>query len=254
VAADILLDKIDAVEINMGQWALQLQEWYRFLNCGYRVAAVGGTDKMSAGMPVGAIRTYALLGDDSPFSFDAWGNAVRAGRTFTTTGPLLDLRVEGRPPGDEIQLPAGGGTLHVEASAESVVPFNDLEVVVNGEVVAAQQSEQGTYACRLGEPIHVPGSAWIAVRCRSGLRRWIGGPRIIAAHTSPVYVVAAGEELFNPSDATFMLTLLDGGLTWLDTLSIPADAERHARNRKVLEDARSHLHDRLHRHEQAHRH
>ena len=43
-----------------------------------------------------------------------------------------------------------------------------------------------------------------------------------------------------------MLTLLEGGLTWLDTLSVPADAERQARNRKVFEDAREALHRRLH--------
>jgi len=27
-----------------------LSDWYRYLNCGYLVAAVGGTDKMSAGL------------------------------------------------------------------------------------------------------------------------------------------------------------------------------------------------------------
>jgi hypothetical protein len=83
---------------------------------------------------------------------------------------------------------------------------------------------------------------------------WVGSPRLVAAHTSPVYVVAGGQELFNPSDATFMLTLLEGGLTWLDTLSIPADGERQARNRKVFTDARDHLHARLHAHDHAHQH
>ena len=62
---------------------------------GYRVAAVGGTDKMSAGMPVGGVRTYAHLGDEE-FTFANWAKAVRAGRTFTTSGPLIDLTVEGR--------------------------------------------------------------------------------------------------------------------------------------------------------------
>ncbi len=254
VAADIVLGKIDAVELNMSNWALQLHEWYRYLNCGYRVAAVGGTDKMGAYMPVGAIRTYALLDDDRPFTFEAWAAAVRAGRTFTTTGPLLDIRVEGRRPGDEIQLPEGGGTLHVEARAESVVPFHALEVVVNGQVVAQEQSDQGMYTCTIRQPVRVRGSAWIAARAGSRMTRWIGSPRLVAAHTSPVYVVAGGAELFSPSDATYMITLLEGGLTWLDTLSIPADPERHARNRKVFEDAREHLHQRLHAQGRAHGH
>ena len=261
VAADIVLDKIDAVELNMSEWNMQLHEWYRYLNCGYRVAAVGGTDKMGAYMPVGAIRTYARLSDHqlaSPFSYESWAGAVRAGRTFTTTGPLVDVTVEGGSPGDEIQLPAGGGTLHVEAVAESVVAFDALEVVLNGEVVATDRGvvagADGSYRCRFAAPLSVPGSAWIAARVSSQMDRWIGSPRRVAAHTSPVYVVAGRQELFSPSDATYMLTLLEGGLTWLDTLSIPADPERHARNRRVFEDAREHLHGRLHAHGHTHDH
>ncbi|HEU5314724.1 MAG TPA: CehA/McbA family metallohydrolase [Chloroflexota bacterium] len=261
VAADIVLGKIDGVELNMSEWNMQLHEWYRYLNCGYRVAAVGGTDKMGAYMPVGAIRTYARLEETqlaSPLTYEAWAGAVRAGRTFTTTGPLVDVTVEGRHPGDEIALPAGGGTLHVEAVAESVVKFDALEVVVNGRVVASETGvvagPDGTYRCRLAAPVAVSGSAWIAARVASDMDRWIGSPRRVAAHTSPVYVVAGAQELFSPSDATYMLTLLEGGLTWLDTLSIPADPERHARNRKVFEDARGQLHQRLHAHGEGHGH
>ncbi|HEX2514326.1 MAG TPA: CehA/McbA family metallohydrolase, partial [Chloroflexota bacterium] len=117
VAADITLGKIDAVELNMQSWPIHVYEWYRYLNCGYRVAAVGGTDKMSAQMPVGAIRTYARLSPGEPLTFDAWGAAVRAGRTFTTTGPLVELAVEGKGPGEALPLPAGGGSVHVRATA-----------------------------------------------------------------------------------------------------------------------------------------
>jgi hypothetical protein len=254
VAADLVLGKIDAVEINMQQWAMQLQEWYRYLNCGYRVAAVGGTDKMGAYMPVGAIRTYALLGQDAPFSFEAWSAAVRAGRTFTTTGPLVDLTVEGKHPGDEHAVPAGGATLHVDALAEAVVPFTAVEIVVNGRVVAERRSEQGMYRCRLEEAIHVPGSAWVAARVTSHMDRWIGSPRVVAAHTTPVYVVAGGQELFSPSDAAYMLTVVEGGLAWMDTLATRPDPERHARNRRVFEDARDRLHARLHAQGHGHDH
>jgi hypothetical protein len=263
--ADILLQKVDALELNMSDWSVQLQEWYRYLNCGYRVAAVGGTDKMSAAMPVGAIRTYVLLEDGEPITFESWAAAVRRGRTFTTTGPLVDFTLEGRRPGDELRLSArnarGGAwgrgrqcTLHVSATAESVVPFHDLEIVVNGEVVAANHSESGMYRCAIEQPIRVPGSAWVAARVAGRLDRWIGSPRRVAAHTTPVYVITAGDDLFSPSDASYMLTILEGGLTWMDTLATPADPERHLRNRKVFEDARDHLHARLHAHGHSHDH
>ena len=133
-----------------------------------------------------------------------------------------------------------------------MVPFQRLELVLNGEVVASEVAHDGAYRASVSLPLHVPGSAWLAARCTSDTPRWIGSPRPVAAHTSPVYVVAGGADLFSPSDATYMLTLLEGGLTWLDTLSIPADAERHAANRRVFEGAREALHQRLHARGQPH--
>lgn len=250
VAADIVLGKVDAAEIRYFTPALDsfnVREWYRFLNCGYQVAAVGGTDKMSAGMPVGGVRTYAHLKDDE-FTFANWARAVRAGRTFTTSGPLIGLAVEGRAPGDEIRLPSGGGTLEAEAWVQSVQPFHELQIVVNGQIVSRQATEEGVLETRLRSKVRLEGSAWIAARCVSRLKVWHVWPIHIAAHTSPVYVRCGEEELFSPSEATYMLTLIDGGLTWLDTLSIPASPERQARIRGVFEEARASLSQRLVRH------
>ena len=251
--AEIVLGKVDAVELKYFTPSIDgfgLYEWYRFLNNGYRVAAVGGTDKMSAGIPVGGVRTYALLQDE--FSFGTWAQAVREGRTFTTSGPLIDVRVEGKRPGAELKLPAGGGTLTVEAWAESVLPFQELQIVCNGAVTATQTVPNGERACRISQEVKLNGSGWIAARCVSTLEvqhTWVVN---VAAHTSPVYIVADSQELFNPSDATYMMTILDGGLTWLDTLATRADAERHAGVRQVFEHAKAHLQGRLHSHGNEH--
>src|SRR5258708_22912953 len=83
-------------------------EWYRFLNCGYRLPVLGGTDKMSAEMPLGAIRTYARLDPDTPPTFAAWAAAVRARRPFASSGPMLELTVDAHEPGELLALPAGG--------------------------------------------------------------------------------------------------------------------------------------------------
>ncbi len=254
VAADIVLGKVDGVEIRYFTPELDnynLREWYRFLNLGYRVAAVGGTDKMWAGMPVGGVRTYAYLGDEE-LSFESWARAVRAGRTFTTSGPLIGLSVEGRMPGDELQLPAGGGTLEVEAWADSLQPIHELQIVANGRVVEQASAQEGSGRLHLRTKVRLPGSGWLAARCVSKLVLWHGWPINVAAHTSPVYVVAGGAELFSPSDATYMLTLLDGGLTYLDTLSIPASAEKQEEIKAVFRRAQAELHARLHRHGIAH--
>ena len=70
-------------------------------------------------------------------------------------------------------------------------------------------------------------------------------PIHLGAHTSPVYVVAGGEELFSPSDATYMLTLIDGGMTYLDTLSVRYQEERHRQMKAIFEQARAELHRRM---------
>ncbi len=216
----------------------QFQEWYRYLNCGCRVAAVGGTDKMSAGMPVGGVRTYAQLGKNEEFSFENWGKAVRAGRTFTTSGPLIDLTVDGKPVGSEIRMKAGGGEVEIAAAAQSQWPIHALEVVVNGQVVADSRRRQGAHSLSLRQKVRLERSAWIAARCGSSLRVNHCWPIHLGAHTSPVYVVVGGQELWSPSDATYMLTLLDGGMTYLDTLSVRYSEERHVAIKRVYEQAK----------------
>jgi len=229
-------------------------EWYRYLNCGYRVAAVGGTDKMSAGMPVGGARTYARLDPNDEFSFANWGKAVRAGRTFTSSGPIVDLRVEGRELGDLIHLPSGGGTLEVEAVAECIWPIHALELVMNGKVIGKASDAAGAKRLRLKQRVRVQGSSWIAARCGSKLVVQHCWPIHLGAHTSPVYIIAGGEEQFSPSDASYMLTLIDGGITYLETLSVRFDEQRHRAMKAVFERARAKLHSRMHAHGHSHSH
>ena len=88
--------RADAVEM-LAHADDSLLEYYQYLNSGYRLPLVGGTDKMSSDVPVGLYRTYARL--DEEFSYEAWCRAVRSGRTFLSGGPLVTLSVDGREPG-----------------------------------------------------------------------------------------------------------------------------------------------------------
>ncbi len=253
LAADMVLGKIDAVEIYpYGDYfnTLRIRDWYRYLNCGYRVPCAGGTDKMGAYMPAGANRTYAYVGDER-FDFANWAAAVRAGRTFATTGPLLLLEVDGRMPGAEISIGANGGSVQAVVDARSFVPFHRLELVQNGRVVASRDAPGGTRELKLDEKLKIAGPGWIAARCVSKhgpTTNWRLG---IQAHTSPVYVRVPGQELFSPVAASYMLTLIEGSRTWLDTLATRPDQARFERVHKVLDDARLHLQQRMHNHRSA---
>ena len=259
IAADIVLGKIDAVEI----WTrdeptphatpllefdtLRYLDWYHYLNCGYRLPAVGGTDKMGAYMPAGTNRVYAYLGQEE-FNFPNFAKAVRSGNTFATTGPLLMFHADGHPPGAEITLGAGGGTIEVTAEAQCFVPFHRMEIIYNGKVVASREEPAGARTMHLTEKVKVPGPGWLAARCAS---QW--GPTTswrlkIAAHTSPVYVRVPGRDLFSPEAANYFLQLIDGSQLYVETLATRPDPETFARIRKVYTDARAELHRRMHQH------
>lgn len=250
ISADVVLGKVDAVEIRPAQGyfnTLRFLDWYRYLNCGYRLPCVGGTDKMGAWTPPGALRTYAHLGENE-FNFDHWAEAVRRGNTFMSSGPLLLFHAEGRVPGEEIALGAGGGTVEVQAEATSYVDMHALEIVFNGKVVASREERSGTRQMTLKEKVQVPGVGWLAARCASRLGPSVAWPYGVEAHTSPVYVRVPGQELFSASSAAYLLTLIDGAESWAKNLATRPDAGRLARVLKVLIEAREHLHRRLHDH------
>jgi hypothetical protein len=212
----IATGRADAVEMIVQRPAPHL-EWYRYLNGGYRLPLVGGTDKMSSEVPVGLYRTYAYLGDE-PFSFEAWTAAVRAGRTFVSGGPMVRLAVEGRGIGETVRC-SGPGTVEVEASAESVLPIASLQIVVNGAVADEVTQPQAAGRLVLRARIQVDDDSWIAARC--GGPAYFDGPshrdtwgRRIFAHTSPVYVACGAGDWArsDPQQDARMRTMIEAGL------------------------------------------
>jgi hypothetical protein len=217
----IATGRADAVEMIVQRPAFH-REYYGYLNAGYPLPLVGGTDKMSSEVPVGIYRTYVKLGDED-FSYDAWCRAVRAGRTFLSGGPLLRFTVDGYEVGDTVRI-SGPGTVSVSALAESVFPLGALEIVVNGEVVATGDDPSGSRTLRLEADVRIEADSWLAARC-GGRRYWDGpshrGPweRRIFAHTSPVYVACGDEEWsrFDRDRARAMLAMIDAGIARLRT-------------------------------------
>jgi hypothetical protein len=243
LAAAIALGKVDAAEIylfNDDFNTMRIRDWYRALNCGYRLPGVGGTDKMSAGMPVGTGRTYAHIGDKE-MNYDSWAEAVRGGRTFTTTGPLIEFRAEGRMPGSTIKIAGGGATIVCHAEVSSYIPIHRVEIVFNGKVVASREAPAGARQLALNEPVKVSGPGWLAARCVGRLGPYPGVRLGIQAHTSPVYVTAPDSEHYVPEAGAYMLKLIEGTRVWVDTLAAHAGTERAERLRRVLAEARAEI-------------
>ena len=219
-AALVATGRLDGVEM-LRQARPNHMEYYRYLNCGYRLPLVGGTDKMSSDVPVGLYRTYARLPDDQEFTYENWCRSVAAGRTFLSGGPIIHLSVDGREVGDTLAI-SGPGTVEVEAWAESVLPVFSLEIVQNGQVVARTDSRGGARRLELREKIRVDGHSWIAARTGAYdyfdiIQHHDVWNRGVFAHTSPVYVACGGDwDMFDPATAQYMLTLIEGDLAYIE--------------------------------------
>ncbi len=239
----ILKGLVDALEIRGLRGSdFPTQEWYRYLNCGYRVAVCGGTDKMGAYCALGWLRTYALLDGQRPLDYEAWAEAVRAGRTFATTGPLIDITADGRRIGDTINLSASGGTVEVQARAECAWPLGGIEIVHDGRVVAAERGGAGAKHLKAQANVRVGRSGWLAARC-TGLDGHPAG--YLAAHTSPIYLAVGDTRAFDGPAAEHMLALVEGGIEYLNTLSTAFDEAARRRLVKLFREAQAELCGRL---------
>lgn len=249
-AADIVLGVVHAIELmnfnplhpDNGQLsAYGIADWYRYLNLGYHLPLVGGSDKMSTEILLGGVRTYVNLGERD-LTYEAWMDAIREGNTFVTVGPLASLRVEGVAPGGQVKLPAEGGTLEVEWEVESVnLPIDRVEIIVGG-LVAEEASCAGELSACGRVAVSVSGSTWIALRVRGSYH---GRPKDVAAHTSAVQVLVEGSELFSESDAGTVLDQIEGAIAYVDTLAPRPDARRFQELRATLEVAHNLLHQRM---------
>ena len=255
-AATVVSGDVDAVE--MTSWGdlysgidpYSLSDWYRYLNCGYLVAAVGGTDKMSAATAVGTVRTYARIGADEEFTYETWKEAVRRAHTFVTYGPLLELTVEGRTPGSWIDMPAGGGTVDVAWELASVtVPMSRVDLVVSGEIRESRSVRKWRDAGNWS--VKVDRSSWLGLLVRG---HYQNKPEMIAAHSSPVMVRVANSGFFSAADALTILQQIEGALAYLDTVGTRAETAAYRRMRIVLTSAHRTLHNRMHQAGQFHQH
>jgi hypothetical protein len=247
-AASIVSGDVDALE--MTSWGnlyagidpYSLSDWYRYLNCGYLVPVVGGTDKMSASMAVGTVRTYAHIDPSEPFTYESWMEAVRRAETFVTYGPLLEFAVEGQPMGSRIEMSANGGTVDVTWQVASVtVPVSRVELVVNGEI---RESTAVPAEGKIGHwTTKVERSSWLALLVRG---HYHDKPEIITAHSSPVMVSVEGSPMLPAADAVTILEQIEGALAYLDTVGTRADDVAYKRMRLVLTSAHRTLHNRMH--------
>ena len=171
------------------------QTYYALLNCGFRMRPSAGTASGVHPVPLGFGRVYVHVPEK--FSYERWMKGLAAGRSFVTTGPMLMIEIDGKPPGSTLERrPQDEATIHITGSAASARPLRPIEIVVNGKVIASlpaanNKTAKGGCESPIDTTIRLEGSSWIAIRAFED--RPDG--RVRFAHSSPVHVDVEGKPL-----------------------------------------------------------
>jgi TolB protein len=192
-AADVAHGAVDLIEVAC-LWSDELGTsdlWYRALNLGVPIAPEAGTDAMTdfgRTMAVGTTRVYVR--PDGPFTYERYLAALKAGRSFVTTGPMLDFRVRDARPGDV--LPRGGAapfTLELHTAQ----PVERVEVLVNGVPAWRGAGVDSAGSRRFAGTVTLPAGGWIAARAVGpATTRWPAMDSYAFAHTAPVWIGRVG--------------------------------------------------------------
>lgn len=194
--------------------------WYATLNNGLRVTAVGGEDSISSmqiSKLVGSARTYVYTGGKG-LDADAWFKGLRDGHAFVSTGPLVELTVDGRMPGDEIKLPAAGGEVSIVARVQSITPLESVTLVWNGEVVQKIPLSSNRKSAQLTKKLQVTRSGWYHLRAEGNPQeRHPLDADFAQAFTNPIWVTVGDQPVRSAAAATYCLS-------WIDKLRQMAEA------------------------------
>jgi hypothetical protein len=177
------------------------------------VTFVGASNKDSNLSTLGYTRTYAHLAPGAPLTYANWIEAVRAGRTFVTNGPLLSFTVNDQEPGATIQVPHAGQTVRIRAEAQCLEEFDGVEVLLNGKVIASEVPTGPPYRAAIEMACPVQASGWLAARCwgTREMNLLLSGAQP-GAHVSPVYIRVA-EQPMQPDPAA--ISRLQAGLDYM---------------------------------------
>lgn len=214
---DAALATTDAVEWATAQTGFA--PLYAVWNNGLRPALVGGEDSISdlhKTRLVGSVRTYVKIPDDQ-LTMRGWLEGIRNGHAFMSNGPLLELDIDGRTPGETIEM-SSGGEINVSVEVTSITPLERAELLFNGEVIASIPFAGDRKTLSFERSFRPTSSGWYHVRVNG-----VAGEAFpmdaewAQAATNPVWVIIDGAPIRSAESA-------DYALAWIDKLQEMAEA------------------------------
>lgn len=181
--------------------------YFHMLSAGVRVPPAAGSGSGFNERALGACRVYAFVPEG--FSQEAWWDALAAGETFVTNGPLLRPT---EPPGRVYRLPSDAATVSFGLSLTTGAPIEYLDVVTNGQVARAIPLRELVESRGQMPPIDCRGAGWFVLRAVANTT-----DGYVRAMTAPYYFQPqGGEPRVSRASCEFFLE-------WLDAYAAQAD-------------------------------
>ena len=189
IATIMNTNTIRFIEVMQGDGGMYLY-WYRMLNSGFKIAPLAGTDFPFNTPYPGRVRFYTKL--NGPFNLRNWLDGVLAGRTFVTTGPVLEFTINGSEMGAELTLQTPGA-VHLKARvqtdpAQEVI--HSFSVIMNGENVKTITHKKGASELTLELEMPVKRACWVAVHAKGKKAGEDPGVEVrpTDAHSGAIYI------------------------------------------------------------------
>ncbi len=239
VALDVPLGAVDFLEV-MQDGILATELWYGFLNLGFRLIPMAGSDFPYLGQP-GAERNYVKV--PAEFSPEAWYSALKEGQTFVTNGPLLELTVNGKPMGATLSAQPGDRiTIHASARLNPDLGALDrLELIIHGDPAQVAKRDRSSDTISLSHQLTLRRGVWIAARAYDVDQA--------AAHTAPVYIQIDDQRFWCVEKVSEIVAAMRERLNELATLTPKLSEELEPWEvtdtlATMWQDQRAHIHQR----------
>jgi hypothetical protein len=191
------------------------EAWYSLLRQGVRRTATGNSDTHGPDEVAGYPRNYVAL--SGPWSQDAFDAAIREGRLYATTGPLIRVfRANGAGMGETVTAPGGKVEVEIQVAAAPWVPVDEVRLLVDGQPaqvfrgLPAVAADGTRLAARVdltlpsdsfltleaGAPVDVDADRWIAER--AGDYAEIAPKFVSQAIANPIWVDVDGDAAVTP--------------------------------------------------------
>ena len=187
LVADAVMGEVDLLEIAC-LWTDEIGTaslWHELLNLGIPIALTAGSDVMNdlyRTMAIGATRVYVK--PKGKITLENYLNALKKGRSFVSNGPQILFSVDNYEVGEVIK--SSKKKAPWKLVVHSVVPYEKVEIFVNGLLVDTQRGKTGASETYRGS-IKIPKGGWVTARVVGTRSEWPMMDSYAFAESSPIW-------------------------------------------------------------------